>query len=334
MRRTTLYTAVAALWLGIAPAGAQRPVITATVEPDSIMIGDRFTYAIEVERDLVQTVTFPEFGSDDRGALELVESLPVDTLARDGRRLRLRKRYVMAAFEEGRYALGRAKALYADKNIVDTLLADDSLFLKVATFQIDSTSQSIYDLKGQKTLPFEFREVSGYLRWTLVGVVLLAAMVWGLRRLLAHYGKGLGDIFRPAPPLPPHVAAIRALEALHNQKLWQNNRHKEYYSGLTDILRTYLAGRYGVGAMEMTTDEILEAMRDVEMPRKSALDMASVLRDGDLVKFAKAMPEAEQNEADYLKVYYFVEETKVQEEPATGDEEEIQNTKFNEGHDA
>ena len=31
------------------------------------------------------------------------------------------------------------------------------------------------------------------------------------------------------------------------------------------------------------------------------------------MKFAKATPEAEQNEADYLKAYYFVEETKVAE---------------------
>ena len=38
-----------------------------------------------------------------------------------------------------------------------------------------------------------------------------------------------------------------------------------------------------------------------------------ILRDADLVKFAKATPEAEQNEADYLKAYYFVEETKFAE---------------------
>ena len=31
------------------------------------------------------------------------------------------------------------------------------------------------------------------------------------------------------------------------------------------------------------------------------------------VKFAKATPDGEQNEADYLKTYYFVEETKIQE---------------------
>ena len=42
-------------------AHAQQPVVTARVEPDSLMIGDRFDYVIEVEKDLVQTVAFPLF---------------------------------------------------------------------------------------------------------------------------------------------------------------------------------------------------------------------------------------------------------------------------------
>ena len=44
------------------------------------------------------------------------------------------------------------------------------------------------------------------------------------------------------------------------------------------------------------------------------LGLLLILRDGDLVKFAKATPPAEENEADYLKAYYFVEETKLVEE--------------------
>ena len=116
--------------------------------------------------------------------------------------------------------------LYADKNILDTLRSTDSVYLEVATFQIDSTSQSIYDLKAQKNLPFRFREVSGYVKWGVFFLLMLLAASYALKRYLASRGKGFGDLFKPAPPLPPHVAAIQALEALHNQKLWQNNRHK------------------------------------------------------------------------------------------------------------
>jgi len=310
-----------ALMLGAGAARGQRPVVTARVEPDSVFIGDRFDYVIEVEKDLVQVVEFPEFRPDAEASdFEIVESLPVDTLAREGRRLHLRKRYRMAAFGEGRFNLGPAQVLYADKNIVDTLSSADSVRIEVGTFRIDSTSQSIYDLKPQLTLPFRLAEVSGYLAWALVGVLAIAAAIYALVRYLRSRGKGLGDLFKPAPPLPPHVAAIQALETLHHQKLWQNNRHKQYYSGLTDILRTYIAARWNVGAMEMTSEEIVAALRTEELPDKARMDLGTILRDADLAKFAKAMPEAEQNEADYLKAYYFVEETKLVEEDAPVEE--------------
>ena len=293
------------LLLAGVPAAAQNtPTVTAHAEPDSILIGDRFDLVIDVEKDLVQVVEFPEFEDRD-GKIEVVESLPVDTLERDGRRLKLRKRYRLAAFDEGRYNLGTARVLYADKNILDTLSSRDSVYLEVTTFQIDSTSQSIYDLKGQRTLPFRFREIRGYVLWGLLALALLAAAAYALHRWLA---------------------AIQALEALHNQKLWQNNRHKQYYSGLTDILRTYIAARWDIGAMEMTSDEIIDAMRAEELPDKARMDLMAILRDADLVKFAKATPPAEENEADYLKAYYFVEETKpVEEETPAGEADPTQN---------
>ena len=307
-----LFTALALLLAGAA-AAQDTPQVSAHIEPDSIMIGDRFDLVIDVDKDLVQVVEFPEFEARD-GEIEFVESLPVDTLERDGRRMKLRKRYRLAAFDEGRYNLGTASVLYADKNLIDTLSTRDSLYLEVTTFQIDSTSQSIYDLKGQRNLPFRLAEIRTYLLWGVVALLLLAAAVYALVRWLRSRGNRPGDLFKPAPPLPPHVAAIRALEALHNQKLWQNNRHKQYYSGLTDILRTYIAARWEIGAMEMTSDEILAALRTAELPDKARMDLTTILRDGDLVKFAKATPPAEENEANYLKAYYFVEETKLAEE--------------------
>ena len=320
MKRPALL--LAAALLGATTTAAQAPTVEARLVPDSIGIGDTFTLEIDVERDQVQVTEFPLY--EDDGNLELVRSLPVDTLSQEGRRLRLRKRYVLQAFSEGRYNLGRPGVLYADKNIVDTLRTADSLRLDVGTFQIDTARQTIHDLKPQRTLPLRAEEFTGYLFGGLFLLLNLAGLLFALRYHLAKRGKHLGDLFRPAPPAPPHVEAIRALEGLHNQKLWQNNRHKAYYSGLTDILRRYLADRYGIGAMEMTSDEIIDAVRPLDLPRKSALELAALLREADLVKFAKATPEAARNEEAYQWAYYFVEETKpVEEQPSAEAEDPI-----------
>ncbi|MBQ5619754.1 MAG: hypothetical protein IIU94_02130, partial [Alistipes sp.] len=257
----------------VAAAQSETPTVRARIEPDSLFIGDQFDFVIEVEKDLVQTTLFPEFTPAKEGMIELVEVMPTDTLERDGRRLKIAQRYRLAAFQEGLINMGKPGVLYADKNIVDTLYATDSLVLKVGTFQIDSTSQSIYDLKPQLTLKFKLAEIRGYIAWGLLIALLVALAIYGLHRYLEARGRHLKDLFKPAPPEPPHVVAIKALEALHHQKLWQNNKHKIYYSTLTDILRTYIAGRWEVGAMEMTSDEIITAMRNEELPEKARMDL-------------------------------------------------------------
>ena len=177
-----------ALLLAGAAARAQSdvPQVTAHIQPDSVMIGDRFDLVVDVEKDLVQVVQFPEFEDKPGSPIELHKEYPIDTLERDGRHLKLRKRYTLAAFEEGKWNLGHPAVLYADKNIVDTLWARDSLYLQVATFQIDSTSQSIYDVKPQWNLPFRFGEVSGYAKWGALALVLLLTNDGDLASKLTH----------------------------------------------------------------------------------------------------------------------------------------------------
>ena len=60
----------------------------------------------------------------------------------------------------------------------------------------------------------------------------------------------------------------------------------------------------------MTTDEIISALRDVDIPHDSRSNLIAILRTADMVKFAKALPEAEENEQLFNYAYYFVENTK------------------------
>ena len=295
------------------------PRVSGRFEPDSIGIGDRYLYSIEVEKDLVQTIIFPNFSAMAGQQHELIEDLPVDTLERDGRRLKIRKSYLLAAFQEGWHHI-RPQVMYADKNIIDTLYAPDTLELLVTTFQIDSTSHGLFDIKPQKTLPFKLGEITGYIAWSVVGLLLLVALLYAAKRILAHYGKSFDTIFKPAPPLPPHEEAFAALERLRVLHLCQDGKHKLYYSTLTDILRTYIVRRFDVGAMEMTSDEIIEAMRGVELQQKQSMDLTMILREADLVKFAKAMPESEESEAAMRAAWEFVDATKPVEEIAQEEE--------------
>lgn len=297
-------------------AHSQPPRIDARLIPDSVAIGDRFTLEVTVDKDLMQVVDLPSFenGMFSR-EIDIVEEGAVDTLAREGRRLKLGKNYVLTTFEEGVHAIGRFPMIYYDKNIVDTLLSADSLVLQVGTFPIDTATMTIRDIRPVEGAPLKAGEFLGYLSIGLLAAILAAGLIWWLVRMWRR---------RPASHAaendePPHVAAIGALEALHAQKLWQNNRHKLYYTRLTDILRQYIEGRWGVAAMEMTTDEIMSAMSGRGVGKASLDGLRGVLRSADLVKFAKFTPQPDENETAYTKSYYFVENTKPAEERADND---------------
>ncbi|MCD7968739.1 MAG: hypothetical protein LUF87_00070 [Alistipes sp.] len=283
------------------------PVLEARFFPDTVMIGDTFRLNIDVTRDIVQVVGLPEFEDGMIGDFfEIVTEHPEDTLSLEGRRIRLRKSYTLQTFEDGILSIGWFPAIYLDKNIRDTIWSVDSLVLYVNTFEIDTLNQTIHDIRGIRRAPVKFGEFGGYTLGGLLLLALIAVAVWyyiARRRNLTMLG-------RPKVVDPPHVAAIKALEVLHNQKLWQNNRHKQYYTGITDILREYLEQRYCVSAMEMTSDEILDSLQGFEVPGKIYGDLTEILRTADLVKFAKYVPDPETNETVYTQAYYFVEETK------------------------
>ena len=153
------------------------PEIRASLEPDSVRLGDEVMLTIDVHKDQVQVIGFPVFDQQENGQLEVVEEYPVDTVEREGRQQHLRKRYRLAAFGEGTVVLGRTPVLYLDKNINDTLYSADSLSLYIEPIEIDTTTMTINDVKPPREMPLRFGEISGYMLRGLLLLVVLAGIV-------------------------------------------------------------------------------------------------------------------------------------------------------------
>lgn len=293
---------------------------------------------------LKQISTFKEYDEDK---LELIEDYPIDTIKVEGRRLHLRKRYRLAVMETGDMNL-RPSILYFEKNreLPDTLYAQDTLRLNVARYEdLDTLSFLVADpmsqqgfkvdslraakelrtegINTQKDLPFKLIEIRDYIIYGIVALIILGLLVWLIATLLYRYMRRRESEVRVAPKLPAHVVANKALVELNNRKLWQNGKYKQYYTALTSIIRVYISDRWGVGALELTTDEIIEALSSVEMPRDSRMALVAMLRTADMVKFAKMEPEAEENEQNFIRAYYFVENTKLQDEEQSEGKQEI-----------
>ena len=264
---------------------------------------------------------------------EVIKDYPIDTLKVDDRRLHLRKRYRFAAMETGEIPLVPV-IIYFEKNrdVPDTLYARDTLRLHVESYEeLDTTLFMTFDpatnglkvdslaareklrdvgLFTQKDLPFIFAEVKDYVIYGAIALIIFGLLMWLIVWLIVRHMRSRSVMPRPTPKIPPHVVANKALVELGHRKLWQKGKFKAYYTALTSILRTYISGRWDIGALEMTTDEIITALREVDIKHDSRSNLVAILRTADMVKFAKALPDAEENEQLFSYAYYFVENTK------------------------
>lgn len=288
-------------------AGRNQPQVRAELSADTVLIGHRFKLRVEVTKDVMQMVAFPEF---ENGAADRFARNPAGGPGRyrqpRGAHRSARARVPAHLFFTCRLsaralpgALCRQKPRRYD--LVARFAAGDR-----DGPAVDTASHTIYDIKAPLKVPLRFGEVSGYLLFGLIAALLIAVAVYVL---LLKRGRGLLAALR-GPADPPHVAAIKQLEKLHTQKLWQSGKSKQYYTGLTDILREYLAGRYNFQAMEMTSAEIIARIRELSVEERASKRLGSLLEVADFVKFAKYEPDAVQNEDAYQDAYYFVEETK------------------------
>ena len=131
-----------------------------------------------------------------------------------------------------------------------------------------------------------------------IGLGLLAvALIAGATILISRWLKRRP---KPAAPLPPPRPAWElAIERLHGllaqkDELFAHDRGEEFVDGVSDALREYLGRRYGFDGLERTTGELMSTLEQMR-PHKLSLSGVSLLLDAcDLVKFARAKPNAEQ----------------------------------------
>ena len=139
----------------------------------------------------------------------------------------------------------------------------------------------------------------------LILILAIAAFVYGIIRY-----RRTGSLLPKKPEPTPYEKASAALRELKSEKLWEQGMEKEYFTRLTDILRTYLDGRFSINAMEMTSRQIMASLKKNPETKDKRAYFRQILDMADFVKFAKVRPLPDDNIAAYDSAVRFVEETK------------------------
>ncbi len=281
----------------------EAPVLSSRVDTTQIKIGEQIHFTVSVETDSTAQVIFPE--GQTFSPLETVEAFATDT-TRKKDRMTLEKMYSLTQFDSGAYKLPSQRIEINGKGYFT-----DSIMVQVATVPVDTLAQKMYDIK-----PLLEVERSNANFWKiLLGTIIFLAVLGFLLYWFVFRAKRLTEAEKEAL-LPPYDRALLELKKLENSKYLIQDEYKQYYSELTDIVRSYLEEDVHVSALESTSEELiakLELMRDageLKLEGDTIGQFKRILQTADLVKFAKSKPPTSVAEQDRKSIEEIVIKTK------------------------
>ena len=259
---------------------AQKQVET-KIDVTKNKIGAQFNLTLTTNVDTLSSVTFPK--GKMFGKMEVIRDYLIDTIKKNNR-YELIKRYGLAQFDSGKYYVPSLKVIINKKEF-----QTDSLLVEVSNVVVDTLKQKMFDIK-----PIAEANSNKSWIWKLILILLLIS---GIGVLVYRFIKKrqLKKIEEEVYKTPIEKAT-NSLNVLEKKELWQKGEIKNYYSELTNIARNYIEEAIEIPAMESTTSELIEGLRIASLKKKMSLsqetieNLERVLKQADLVKFAKSRP--------------------------------------------
>ncbi len=287
---------------------AQQVTVKASIDSTNILIGDQMKLILEIEKPKNMDIQFPLLPDTLGTGIEVVQRLPIDTLQLDNKdREKLSQSYFITSFDSGVHQIPPFFFKLKFDRMLDSV-ATKALSFQVFTMKIDTTKGPV-DIKPPYSAPVSLKEVTPY----ILGIILIAAILFFIFYYIKWKKKNVPLFRKPEKPLEPaHIIALRELDRIKAQKLWQQEKIKQYYSEVADTVRAYIENRFDIPAMEQTSAETISVFKqNKELIDGTSLDQVQhILSLADLVKFAKYAPLPDDNNLTLMNAYFFVNQTK------------------------
>ena len=285
--RLAVRAAVLLLAASARPVAAQDVRVAMEVDTTLIHVGDPVAVRLHVDHPADWAVQWPD--SLDLAPFEVLRyevaepgaggaGSGADEAARSTASL------IVTSFELGELELPVISLAVAAPNGTVRTLFTDPFRIGVESVGLDE-SGDIRDIRGPLSIA---RNWWTLLPWLLLFVAAGAGAVYLHRRRRA---RSVAAESRPAaPPRPFHLAALEALEELEQSALLERGQVKRYHVRISEIIRSYVEGQLEVPALEMTTGEVVDGLRNAALGDRITGSFGTFLGRCDLVKFAKLRP--------------------------------------------
>ena len=317
-RLTSLLILFILLVTGEAGLKAQRTLIDVKIDNADLLIGEQTLLHLTITTDYNKLVFCPIPIDTLMAGVEVLALSEPDSILIDNNRLMIKQDILITSFDEDLYLLPPFLAI----DLNDTIFSNQ-VALKVTTVPVNvDDPEDFFDIKEVWKPPFVLADYYPLIFGILL-ILLLICLIGYIIKRLRNRKTTISELLKEELKIPPHELAIRELNEIKLQKLWQQGRNKEYYTQITDTLRRYIFRRFGINAMEMTSYEILDIITRENDARSVYDTLKQILQLADLVKFAKWRPLPDENDLSMAYSYLFVNQTKQEEltKPAEDDQD-------------
>lgn len=298
------------------PGGCQERQADVKLDTALIRLGEQAQITLTLRSPAQDSVTWPELNDTITSGIEILQASAIDT-AYDSVQITTRiltQQLTITSFDSGYHPIPPFLFIAGNDSIVSK-----ALLLSVQSIPVDTT-KSIFDIKPPMQVKYSWTDwLKEHWRWFALGAGVIAILLggiylWKKRKKIPQ----VAEMIRPKKPA--HTLALEELNKLKEQKLWQRSKVKQYHSRLSEIMREYISGRFGINAPEQTTFEIMEHISHLGLDKELSHALQHLLYLSDMVKFAKMQPLATENEESMLSAFDFVNKTIPQKDTAVKDE--------------
>ncbi|MEO0128505.1 MAG: hypothetical protein ABIL44_12265 [candidate division WOR-3 bacterium] len=244
-----------------------------------LTIGDPFEIAVVVSIPANKNISEPFV--DSIGPFAIIDQkhkiLQEKGIARHYYRLRV------SAFNTGELKFPPLKFLLKENSNIDTIQTNP-VDIKIASV-LPEGMKDINDIK-------EMIEFPNPLPVIFLIIVICAGVI-------AFFGTKFYKRFKQKrifeeQKIPCWERALNAVDALIKEDFINKGMVKKFYYTLTEILKRYLEERFNFPAIEQTTTEIVQSMRNLKLPMRD--EFRDLFQYADMVKYAKFIPPQEATE--------------------------------------
>jgi hypothetical protein len=283
--------------------------VEANLDKQKVFIGQ--TAKLNLRATIINgtQLQFPNLKDTLTSKIEIRGISKIDTIKNTaGKEITLNQSIEIASFDTGYFAIPPVEFL--DKT-TNKKYQTQALLFGVSVVPVDTTL-AIKDIRGPIAAKIPWWDYIKAYWWILLVIAgLIGFYIYYKKR--KNQPKPTIQVFQEI--IPAHIIALEALHKLKEEAIWKEGAFKEFHIIISEILREYLEKRYGLFALELTTDEIIVSLKSVSIDSESKARLKQVLFLSDMVKFAKEIPIAAENEQSINNAILFVENTKQFVEP-------------------